>query len=77
MEIACYLYTSLLSGTDKVIKNHHQDYQFQRELINSFIKSLSCRNQSFDLLYKSMDWFLYNRDLRHERIKGTEITWVN
>ena len=25
----------------------------------------------FDLLYKSMDWFLYDRDPRHERIKVT------
>ena len=24
---------------------------------------------SLDLLCKSMDWFLYDRDLRHERVK--------
>ena len=29
-------------------------------------RSLSYRNQSIDLLCKSVDWFLYNRDLRHE-----------
>ena len=28
----------------------------------SWWRSLSYRNQSFDLLYKSMDWFLYDRD---------------
>ena len=31
-------------------------------------RSLSYRNQSIDLLSKSMDWFLYDRDLRHERV---------
>ena len=28
---------------------------------------LSYRNQSIDLLFKSIDWFLYDRGLRHER----------
>ena len=28
----------------------------------------SCRNQFIDLLSKSMDWFLYDRDLRHEKV---------
>ena len=32
-------------------------------------KSLSYRNKFIDLLCKSMDWFLYDRDLRHERVK--------
>ena len=30
---------------------------------------LSYRNQSIDSLCKSIDWFLYDRDLRHERVK--------
>ena len=30
--------------------------------------SLSYRNHSIDLQDKSMDWFLYDRDLRHERV---------
>ena len=29
----------------------------------------SYRNQSTDLLYKSMDWFLYDNGLRHETAK--------
>ena len=33
-------------------------------------ESLSYRNQSIDLLCKSMDWFLYESDLRHERVNG-------
>ena len=31
--------------------------------------SLSYRNQSIDLLCKSMDWFLDDNGLRHERVK--------
>ena len=37
-------------------------------LILSCHRSLSCKNQSIDSLLKSMDWFLYDRDLRHERV---------
>ena len=41
---------------------------------NHFIDSLMTesllhRNQSIDLQSKTMDWFLYDRDLRHERVK--------
>ena len=32
-------------------------------------RSPSYRNQSNNLLCKSMDWFLYDRDLFHERVK--------
>ena len=38
--------------------------------INSFIKQAPVyRNQSIDMQSKSMDCFLYERDLRHERFK--------
>ena len=30
---------------------------------------LSYRNQTINLFCKSMDWFLYDRGLRHERVK--------
>ena len=30
---------------------------------------LSYRNHSIDLFYKTMDWFLYDNGLRHERVK--------
>ena len=32
-------------------------------------RPLSYRNQSIYLQSKSMDWFLYDNDLRHERVK--------
>ena len=37
----------------------------------SWRRSLSQRNQPIDLLCKLMDWFLYDRDLRHERPNKT------
>ena len=45
-----------------------------RDLLNNLTLSrrrpLSYRNQSIDLLRKSMDWFLYDNGLRLERVKG-------
>ena len=38
------------------------------KLTLSWRRFLSYRNQSTDLLSKSMDWFLYDRNLRHERV---------
>ena len=35
----------------------------------SWRRPLSYRNQSIDLLHKSMDWFLYDNGLRHKRVK--------
>ena len=35
----------------------------------SWRRPLSYRNQSIDLLCKSMDWFLYDNDPHHERVK--------
>ena len=32
------------------------------------MRSVSYRNQSIDLQSKSMDWFLYGKGLRHERV---------
>ena len=34
----------------------------------SWQRPLSCRKQSADLRSKSMDWFLYDNGLRHERV---------
>ena len=34
-------------------------------------RQLPYRNQSIDLLRKSMNWFLYDDGLRHERVKAT------
>ena len=39
-------------------------------LILSWRRPLSYRNQSIDLLRKSMDWFLHDNGLRHERVNA-------
>ena len=43
----------------------------------SWRRPLSYRNQSIDLLRKSMDWFLYDNGLRHERVKRMHWTELN
>ena len=45
-------------------KKHQKLFEFTL----SRRRYLSYRNQSIDLLCKLIDWFLYDRDLRHERI---------
>ena len=35
----------------------------------SWRRSLSYRNTSIDLPFRLVDWFLYDRDFRHERVK--------
>ena len=44
-------------------------YLYYLPLALSWRRSLSYKNHSTDLLCKSMDWFLYDSDLQHERIK--------
>ena len=50
-------------GTSKQLLCAHCD-----DLTLSRRRPLSYRNQSTDLQSKSMDWFLYDRGLRHERV---------
>ena len=54
----------------------------ERPLIEStenicHLLTLSCRTQSIDLESKSMDWFLYNKEPRHERVKLTLVPQVS
>ena len=44
-------------------------HQSENHLILSWRRPISYRNQSIDLLCKSMDWFLYDIGLRYERVK--------
>ena len=42
-------------------------------IFNSFMTgALLYRNQSIDLQKKSMDWFLYDNGLSHERVKSRQ-----
>ena len=55
-----------------VVKN------FEKYVLNfSWQRSLSYRNQSNDFYSKSMDWFLYDRYLRHERGKDVRRVYSN
>ena len=56
---------SHLSYVSYYVLHFTLNYSF---LTLSWRRSLSHRNQSIDLLCKSMDWFLYDRDLRHESV---------
>ena len=44
--------------------------------LNSWRRSLSYRNQPMDLRSKSMDWFLYDRDLRHVRANVLLLVYI-
>ena len=44
-------------------------YCLSQKINFSWRRSLSYRNQSIDLQSKAVDWFLYDRDLRHERVR--------
>ena len=43
--------------------------QVTKHLTLLWLRSLSYRNQSSDLLCKSMNWFLYDRYLHHDSVK--------
>ena len=79
LELMCYCVTVTKSWgwvKRKLIKeNMHMKMKIWFENINqtksltlSWQRSLSYRNQSIELLFKSMDRFLNDRDLRHKRV---------
>ena len=49
---------------------------FTNRLAFSWRRSLSNRNHSIDLLCKSVEWFLYDRDLRRDRVKSVLVVFV-
>ena len=57
-----------------VIKNAAEISDAKLQLTLSWRKSLSYKNQSTDLLCKSMDYCLYDRDLGSERVKYLNIS---
>ena len=65
----CAMQTSLNTEV-----NLHRDFYksnyYLRFLTLSWQRSLSYRNRSTDLLCKSMNWFLYDKDFHHERVKS-------
>ena len=47
------------------------------EHLNFMAEVSFIRNQSIDLQSKSMEWFLYDRDLRHERINALLLVCIH
>ena len=68
-----YLKTNKYDGTTK--KTRSEIYGRVLNIPTGCLLTLSCRrslpyrNHIIDLQRKAMDWFLYDRDLRHERVK--------
>ena len=70
----------IFQGFCLFVKEAHFQYI---SLFLSWRKFLSYRNQFIDLQSKSMSWFLYDRDLRHERVNRfpvlqpeTALRWI-
>ena len=61
-----------MSGTESQEKGSSSENE---DPINSFMTEvLSYRNQSIDLLCKSIAWLLYDNALRHERVNPENAT---
>ena len=54
-------------------KNQIMKTLFLYYLTLSWRRPMSDRNQSIDLLRKSMDWFLYDIGLHHERVNNAKV----
>ena len=66
-----FLYSecNLLVKAIQILCSAYSCHRWSKSLNVSWRRSLSYRNQSVDLQSKSLDWFLYDRDFHHERIK--------
>ena len=58
-----------VTGNDGEKMEHHSK---QLLLTLSWRWSQSHKNQSTDLQSKSIDWFIYDKDLHHEKVKGRQ-----
>ena len=67
-----------------MIEEHFDEVMFERNEFDlfdyhlplSWRRTISYRNQSIALQSKSMDWFLYDNGLRHERV-NSNICWLH
>ena len=65
--VAYSVYFHFFFLTAKIVKRENDQFK----LTLSRRRPLSYRNHSIDLKSKSMDWFLYDNGLHHERVKST------
>ena len=66
----CFL--AFLAG---IISNGTLTWNGLINLTLSWRRPLPYRNQSIDLRSKSVNWFLYDNGLRHERVKWSDNKW--
>ena len=63
--------------TEKGIRSIQKFEKLDYHLTLSWRRPLLYRNQSIDLQSKSMNWFLYDNSLRHERVKKSRTrSWL-
>ena len=79
INLRVYLFSTWCGNKKRYVLKQNLSYRFvygrmifcyHQELTRSWRRSLSYRNQSIDLQNRSMDWFLYDRGLRHKRVTG-------
>ena len=70
INIVDFLSTGLMNSNN-ALRKMLQLLELQMFRSSSWRRLLSYRNHSIDLQSKSMDWFLYNKGLRHERVNDT------
>ena len=61
----------LLNAPLEIILSITYTHDIKYNLTLSWRRLLSYKNQLIDLLRKSVDWFLYDNGLRHERVNIT------
>ena len=64
------LNTPKLVGEIRRLRELESAWLLLDELTLSWRRFLSYRDQSIDLRGKSMDWFLYDKDLCHEKVNA-------
>ena len=87
MQILCYYGNIMNMFQQKSLKLQFEKINSKKEeiiriysdsLTLSWRRPLSYRNQSIDLRSKSMDWFLCDNSLHHERVQGfsEQLFWI-
>ena len=69
VDMKTYLQDKVVNFIIHLILTNSKSFDSKWRLSLSWRRPLSYRNQSTDLRKKSMDWFLYDNDLHHEKVK--------
>ena len=81
VSLSIFSFSSLSNGNCLILVSYLVFSHLKRLLREDWFINLTClwrgplsyRNQSIDLQSKSVDWFLYDNGLRHERVKVTKV----